>query len=89
MKFVCVIPARSGFTSIPGYPLPDIAGEPMCVRVYDTVPQATQTECTIVATGDERVYSAVQHFVGTDVMRDPNHTTGPARLPEVASHNPG
>ena len=48
--------------------------------------QATKTSCTIVATDDDRVYSAVQQFGGTVMMTDPNHPTGTDRLAEVASH---
>ena len=44
--------------------LADIAGKPMIERVYDRVSQATKTACTIVATDDDRVYSAVQQFGG-------------------------
>ena len=55
MKFGCVIPARYGSTRLPGKPLADIAGKPMIERVYDRVSQATKTECTIVATDDDRV----------------------------------
>ena len=86
MKFGCVIPARYGSTRLPGKPLADIAGKPMIERVYDRVSQATKTECTIVATDDDRVYSAVQQFGGTVMMTDPNHPTGTDRLAEVASH---
>ena len=86
MKFGCVIPARYGSTRLPGKPLADIAGKPMIERVYDRVSQATKTACTIVATDDDRVYSAVQQFGGTVMMTDPNHPTGTDRLAEVASH---
>ena len=55
MKFGCVIPARYGSTRLPGKPLADIAGKPMIERVYARVSQATKTECTIVATDDDRV----------------------------------
>ena len=73
MKFGCVIPARYGSTRLPGKPLADIAGKPMIERVYARVSQATKTVCTIVATDDNRVYSAVQQFGGTVMMTDPNH----------------
>ena len=86
MKFGCVIPARYGSTRLPGKPLADIAGKPMIERVYARVSQATKTVCTIVATDDNRVYSAVQQFGGTVMMTDPNHPTGTDRLAEVASH---
>jgi len=86
VKFGCVIPARYGSTRLPGKPLADIAGKPMIERVYDRVSQATKTACTIVATDDDRVYSAVQQFGGTVMMTDPNHPTGTDRLAEVASH---
>ena len=86
MKFGCVIPARYGSTRLPGKPLADIAGKPMIERVYARVSQATKTECTIVATDDERVYSAVQNFGGSVMMTDPNHPTGTDRLAEVANH---
>ena len=76
MKFGCVIPARYGSTRLPGKPLADIAGKPMIERVYARVSQATKTVCTIVATDDNRVYSAVQQFGGTVMMTDPNHPTG-------------
>jgi len=86
VKFGCVIPARYGSTRLPGKPLADIAGKPMIERVYARVSQATKTVCTIVATDDNRVYSAVQQFGGTVMMTDPNHPTGTDRLAEVASH---
>lgn len=67
-KTVVVIPTRYYSTRFLGKPLAFIAGKSMIQRVWEQVQQAINIDRVIVATDDERIYSAVKQFQGEAVM---------------------
>ena len=67
-KVVAVIPARYQSTRFPGKPLAVIAGKSMIQRVYEQVKQISNIARVVVATDDERIFSAVKQFQGEAVM---------------------
>jgi len=81
MKFIGIIPARYGSTRFPGKPLADICGKTVVRRVYEQACKALET--VVVATDDERIYEAVEHFGGKVVMTSPDHTCGTDRCLEA------
>jgi 3-deoxy-manno-octulosonate cytidylyltransferase (CMP-KDO synthetase) len=83
-KATGIIPARYGATRFPGKPLAQIAGKPMIQRVYEQAQKAKHLEQVIIATDDERIFSASRAF-GADVcMTSPDHRSGTERVAEVA-----
>jgi len=88
MNVVCIIPSRYASTRLPGKPLLDIAGKPMIQRVVERVRLALRPSRVIVATDDERIFSAVQKFAGEVCMTSCSHATGTDRLAEVAHKLP-
>ena len=60
LKYLVVIPARYASTRFPGKPLALLGGKPVIQRVYEQV--AGVVEDVVVATDDERIYSAVEAF---------------------------
>ena len=79
-----VIPARYGAIRFPGKPLAIIAGKPLIQRVYEQARKAKYIQKVIIATDDERIYSASKAF-GADVrMTSPDHRSGTERVAEVA-----
>ena len=88
MNVVCIIPSRYASTRLPGKPLLDIAGKPMIQRVVERVRLARRPSRVIVATDDERIFSAVQSFEGEVCMTAGSHATGTDRLAEVAHKLP-
>jgi len=79
-----VIPARYGATRFPGKPLAKIAGKPLIQWVYERARKARHLQKLIIATDDERIYSASMAF-GADVrMTSPHHCSGTERVAEVA-----
>jgi 3-deoxy-manno-octulosonate cytidylyltransferase (CMP-KDO synthetase) len=85
LKTVAVIPARYESTRLPGKPLADIAGRPMIEHVYHRVAEASGVDAVVVATDDERISKAVEHFGGIVRMTDPSHQTGTDRIAEIAA----
>ena len=92
MNFIGIIPARYASTRFPGKPLALIGGKPMIQRVYEQARKALSR--VVIATDDERIYSAAQAFGGEVVMTDSNHKSGTDRCYEAYmkikdnSHNP-
>jgi len=81
MKFLGIIPARYASTRFPGKPLADMEGKPMIQRVYEQV-QSTVDEL-VVATDDERIAKAVQHFSGRVILTSKDHQSGTDRCYEA------
>ena len=88
MKAICVIPARYLSTRLPGKPLKEICGVPMICRVWQRASLAKAVDEVIVATDDERIFSAVEKFSGRAMMTRADHKTGTDRLAEVAEKFP-
>lgn len=82
--FKVVIPARYGSTRLPGKPLLDIAGKPMIAHVCERALEA-EAEQVVVATDDERIFTAVEKLGLQVVMTDPKHQSGTERIAEVAA----
>ncbi len=83
MRSIGVIPARYGSTRLPGKPLALIHGKPMIQRVYEQCKQSTALSEVVVATDDERILEAVEHFGGRAVMTSPDHQSGTDRCLEA------
>ena len=84
MQAIGIIPARYASSRLPGKPLADICGKPMIQRVYEQASLADKLSKVIVATDDERVYTAVKAFGGNVAMTSSEHNSGTDRLAEVA-----
>lgn len=85
-RVAIVIPARYGSTRLPGKPLADILGKPMIQHVVERALEVAAADMVVVATDDERVYSAVSSFGGRVVMTSASHGSGTDRLGEVMQH---
>ena len=85
MKVTVIIPSRYGSSRLEGKPLADIVGKPMIQHVYERASEASGVDDVLVATDDERIFSAVEGFGGKVVMTSPEHQTGTDRLAEVAA----
>jgi 3-deoxy-manno-octulosonate cytidylyltransferase (CMP-KDO synthetase) len=79
-----IIPARYGATRFPGKPLAQIAGKSMIQRVYEQAQKAKHLEQVIIATDDERIFSASRAFGANVRMTSPDHRSGTERVAEVA-----
>lgn len=85
MKIVGIIPARYGSTRLEGKPLKDICGKPMIQLVYEAAQGAQLLDQVYVATDDQRIVDAVNHFGGHVRLTSPDHKTGTDRIAEVAA----
>ena len=83
MNVVGIIPARYASTRFPGKPLALIAGKPLIQRVVEQCKKATSLSEVVVATDDERIYSAAAKFCRVE-MTSPNHPSGSDRIAEAA-----
>ncbi|WP_372797995.1 3-deoxy-manno-octulosonate cytidylyltransferase [Litorivivens sp.] len=84
MSFSVIIPARFASTRLPGKPLLDIGGKSMIQHVWERASMSGASR-VIVATDDERVFSACQEFGAQVCMTSEAHQSGTDRLQEVAS----
>jgi 3-deoxy-manno-octulosonate cytidylyltransferase (CMP-KDO synthetase) len=64
--------------------LAKIAGKPLIQRVYEQASKARLLKKLIIATEDERIYSASQAFGAEVHMTSPHHRSGTERVAEVA-----
>ncbi len=83
MGFTVVIPARYGASRLPGKPLLDIAGKPMVQHVYERA-CASGAEQVIIATDDERIFTAAGDFGAPVLMTSADHVSGTDRIEEVS-----
>ncbi len=79
-----IIPARYGSTRFPGKPLVDISGKPMFFHVYDRAIKCPDLSKTVLATDDERIYSAAKALDVPVVMTRKDHPSGTDRVFEAA-----
>ena len=84
MAVVAIIPARYDSSRFPGKPLAAIGGKPMIQHVYESACAARGLDRVLVATDDDRIFSAVKRFGGEAVLTSRNHESGTDRLAEVA-----
>ena len=79
-----VIPARFDSSRLPGKPLAVIAGKPMIQHVYERAKASDLIDGVTVATDDKRVVDAVKLFGGNVQLTSSSHSSGTARVAEVA-----
>ena len=81
LRIIVIIPARYASTRFPAKPLALLGGKPVIQHVYEQV--SGVVENVVVATDDERIYSAVEGFGGRVVMTSSNHKSGTDRCWEA------
>lgn len=84
MKRVVIIPSRYGSTRFEGKPLAIISGKPMIQCVYERAISSGGVDQVVVATDDERIFSAVIDFGGSAVMTSSENRTGTDRVAEAS-----
>lgn len=82
--FKVIIPARYGATRLPGKPLRVLAGKPMIQHVFERAMESGAEE-VVIATDDDRICSAAEHFGARVCMTSAQHRSGTERLSEVAA----
>ena len=82
MSFTVIVPARYGATRLPGKPLLDINGKPMIQHVYERALQS-DASAVYIATDDEKIKIAAEHFGATAFLTDSSHLSGTDRIHEV------
>jgi 3-deoxy-manno-octulosonate cytidylyltransferase (CMP-KDO synthetase) len=87
VKIIGIIPARFASTRFPGKPLALIAGKPLIQRVVEQCQKATSLAEIVVATDDDRIFSAAKKFCRVEMTRA-DHPSGSDRIAEVASRIP-
>jgi len=80
-----IIPARYQSERFPGKPLADIQGKPMFWHVFQQAQKCRHFFETVLATDDERIYSAAQTLQIPVVMTGSNHPSGTDRVLEAAT----
>ena len=84
-KILGVIPARFSSTRFPGKVLAHIAGKTMLQHVYERASLCTYLSSALIATDDERVYTAAKSFGARVRMTRSDHLSGTDRVAEAAS----
>ena len=83
VKIIGIIPARFASTRFPGKPLALIAGKSLIQRVVEQCQKATSLNEVVVATDDERIFTAAKKFCRVEMTRA-DHPSGSDRIAEVA-----
>jgi 3-deoxy-manno-octulosonate cytidylyltransferase (CMP-KDO synthetase) len=83
VKIIGIIPARFASTRFPGKPLTLIAGKTLIQRVVEQCQRAKLLTEVVVATDDQRIFSAAQRFCHVEMTRA-DHPSGSDRIAEVA-----
>lgn len=73
-----------GSTRFPGKPLVDLCGKPMVQWVYEASVQSGVADEVLVATPDQAILDACEHFGAKAVLTRHDHVTGTDRIAEVA-----
>ena len=84
-RIVGVIPARMGSSRFPGKPLAPILGLPMIEHVYRRAIMCGLLDATIVATCDETIKRAAEHFGATVIMTSAQHERAADRTAEAVA----
>lgn len=83
-KAAVIIPARYGSTRFPGKPLVILNSRPLIQWVYEGINKSKSVSRVVIATDDERIYSAVLGFGGDVVKTSSGLRTGSDRCAEVS-----
>jgi len=84
-KILGVIPARFQSSRFPGKVLASIAAKTMLQHVYERASLSQYLTSIIIATDDDRVFSAARSFGARVRMTNSDHASGTDRVAEVAS----
>lgn len=79
-----IIPTRYASTRFEGKPLALILGKPMIQHVYTRACQCPLLQQVVLATDDERIFSAAESLAIPVLMTSPNHSCGTERVLEAA-----
>ncbi|SLM32160.1 3-deoxy-manno-octulosonate cytidylyltransferase [Desulfamplus magnetovallimortis] len=85
MKVTAIIPSRYGSKRLEGKPLIPVAGKPMIQRVYEQALKSKAIDRVIVATDDDRIFSAVGDFGGQALMTPSSLRSGTDRVAFAAN----
>lgn len=79
-----IIPTRYASSRFEGKPLAMILGKPMIWHVYTRACECPHLHHVVLATDDERIFSAAQALAIPVLMTSPNHACGTERVLEAA-----
>jgi len=79
-----IIPVRYKSTRFPGKPLADILGKPMFWHVFNRARMCSELTSVMLATDDERIFSAAGKLDIPVVMTRDDHQSGTDRVLEAA-----
>jgi len=79
-----IIPARYGSKRFPGKPLVEILGKPMFWHVYNRARHCPEIKRVVLATDDDRIFSAAEELKVPVVMTREGHPSGTDRVLEAA-----
>jgi 3-deoxy-manno-octulosonate cytidylyltransferase (CMP-KDO synthetase) len=80
-----IIPARFQSKRFPGKPLADLHGKPMFWHVYNQARKCVHFSRVVLATDDQRIFSAAEAHQVPVVMTDADHPSGTDRVLEAAT----
>lgn len=89
MAAAIIIPARYSSSRLPGKPLLKETGKYLIQHVYERASKCRFASSVLVATDDQRIATAVEHFGGKYCMTDRDHPSGTDRVAEAARHVEG
>ncbi len=84
-RILGVIPARFASSRFPGKALAELSGKPILQHVWERASQARYLTDVLIATDDDRIYSAARRFKARAIMTRPDHLSGTDRVAEAAS----
>jgi 3-deoxy-manno-octulosonate cytidylyltransferase (CMP-KDO synthetase) len=87
MRILAVIPARWASSRFPGKPLAIISGKPMVQWVWERARRARRVDDVIIATDDERIRDAAEHFGARVELTSEHLASGTDRVAEVAARH--
>ncbi|MEN8257361.1 MAG: 3-deoxy-manno-octulosonate cytidylyltransferase [Thermodesulfobacteriota bacterium] len=79
-----IIPTRYASSRFKGKPLAPILGKPMIWHVYSRARQCSELAQVVLATDDERIYTAAQELDIPVLMTSTEHSCGTERVLEAA-----
>lgn len=85
MKVIAIIPARYDSTRFPGKPLAKLGNKYIIQHVYEQAQKSGLFADVIVGTDDQRIFEAVDGFVGKVVLTSKQHKSGTDRVAEVCA----